>query len=1737
MQEISGYQILGHLYESETSSVYRAIRTRDSAPVVLKVLKQSNSPEFVRYKQEYEILRILDTDAVARVYGLESHQDRVVLICEDFGGTSLKTAMESGQLTLREILDVIRKTAENLEAIHAAKVIHKDVTPANILWNRETRQVKLIDFGISAVLGQGRTALQSPSVIEGTIAYISPEQTGRMNRAVDFRSDFYSLGATFYELLLKRPPFSSHDYMELVHCHIAKRPASPHEVNPDVPEAVSAIVMKLLSKTAEERYQTGLGISADLAECALQLRERNEIHPFPLGASDRSGEFRIPKRLYGRDEELAALTEAFDGVTSGGRRMTLVSGYSGIGKSSLVEELHKSITHRRGLFITGKFDQLHRNVPYKALIAAFQQLVDQLLTESETQLDQWRQRLQGAFRSNGQLIIDVIPELELIVGAQPPVAALPLQAARNRFNLVFQSFIRACSRPETPLVIFLDDLQWGDSATLELIRLMMIDDDSQGLLLLGAYRDNEVDSSHPLMMAVDRMKRDGVQIGEITLVPLRIEHVARLIADTLFSDQERATPLANLVMRKTGGNPFFVDRFLRTLHDRELLEFDLIRSRWTWNMAAIEHLDITDNVADLMVEKLKTLPVDTQEALSRAACIGDRFELDTLATIREEPAEVVIRALTPAIEERLVLAAPGLEPETGGAGQAELSGQKFKFLHDRVHQAAYALLDDQQKKSVHLKIGRLAMSSSSGESRRELFFEFVDHLNIGRSLIASDSERLKLGWLNLQAGKQAKDATAYAAARQYLGIASDIYGDCVWDRDYETALALHRERAEVEYLNGEFEQSKLLIDLALKRAKTVLEKVDLYDLLILQHTMEGEHEEAIRIGRRTLGLLGVQVPEENLDDALSQEIALAKRNFKESEIMSLLALPTMTSPEKKAAMRIMMYLLPPSYFNIPELYSWLAVKLFNLTVCYGHVPESAKSYVNFGHILATHLGDHKSAYAFGELAIKVCEQLEAEPLKPRILFTFGSYLSHWVRHLKYSQDVSDEGFEASLRFGDLQYGGYILAFHKTMNEFFLGKKLPEYRVDLDKYLQFGRRTKNNLTIDVVSAGRLAVYNLCGSSDDGTEFTVDDLTESEFIQTCERHGSFIALCFFHVLKSLALYLYGSYELALAAAREAESRLSFVSITMPRAQHNFILSLILCKLWRAGDAREKERYAEEIRRNQEQMKVWADLCPDNFLNCHLLVEAEIAGMQDRVSEAMKLYDRAIESAKESEFVHNEAICYELAGEFWLAAGKRDFSEIYLRKARNAFAAWGARSKVEQMALRYPEFLPGALDGSVPSEEPSTATSTSTDSSSGSLDLASVIRASQAIASEIMLNKLLGKLMDTLIENAGAQKGFLILPDEGKLRVEAARDIDANQDTVLSRIPLEECDELPKGIVNYVTRTLKDIVLEDATKEGLYEKDIYIERVQPKSVLCAPILLQGRLVAILYLENNLIPGAFTPERLEILRILSAHAAIAIDNAILYRTLEQKVEERTAELARASRKAEAANQAKSQFLANMSHELRTPLNAIIGFSEVLKERFFGNLNEKQSEYVEDIHSSGLHLLALINDILDLSKIEAGRMELQLGRFDLSLALEAAVTLVRERVNNHGITLSVSAEPSLGEMIGDERKFKQILLNLLSNAVKFTPDGGSIEVCLERSNGNLSVAVRDTGIGIAPEEHEAIFEEFRQVGSGSNAKHEGTGLGLTLTKKFVEMHGGKIWVESELGGGSTFRFTLPMST
>ncbi|MBD2078203.1 AAA family ATPase, partial [Phormidium sp. FACHB-592] len=1502
MITLPGITIHSKIYESLASLVYRGIREQDNCAVIAKVLKQDypSPQELTRYRQEYEITRFLNLEGVVKAYSQQDYQRTLVMLLEDFGGESLegwrRQQLDFCPMPLSVFLPLAIALTDTLGKIHAAHVIHKNLNPGNIVFNPRTGVVKIIDFGIATRFSRTNPTFKSLHLLEGTPAYLSPEQTGRMNRLLDYRTDFYSLGATFYELLTGQLPFPTSDLLELVHCHIARPPIPPHALNATIPQPVSDLILKLMAKNAEDRYQSAWGIKADLERCAQQLAAVGLIAPMPLGLQDVSEQFRIPQKLYGREAKIAALWAAFDRVAgregvgawgSGGveditlppqREMMLVSGYAGIGKTALVQELHKPITAKHGYFSSGKFDQFGRNIPYSAIVHALQKLVQQLLSEPEEQVEVWRSRLLTALGSNGQIIIDVIPEVEFIIGKQSPIPEVGATEAQNRFNLTFQRFVRAFCAKEHPLVIFLDDLQWIDAATLKLIELILLDKQSQYLFLIGAYRDHELTPAHPLVLTLERLRKGGAVLQEIILTPLTLEPLTQLVAETLHCNPDIVRSLAQVVLRKTEGNPFFVGEFLKLLYGENLLTFEAQQLSWQWNLAEIEAQAITANVVELLLRQLQKLSAATQQTLCIAACVGAEFALETLAIICEKSPKAIFQDLLAVIQAGLIQPLSELDED--------LLVQEYKFLHDRVQQAAYALIDESQKQVVHLQIGRNLLEKTSPEQRFERLFEIIDHLNQGLELVTAQPERTELARLNLRAGRKAKAATAYEAAFKYFTTGLKLLDRESWQREYDLTLVLHSEAAEAAYLSGHFDEMERLAEAVLNCAKTVLDTVKVYDSRIQAWLSQGDPKEALKTGLEVLQRLGIRLVEAPSQLDVQAGLEETASRLAGREIEDLIDLPEMTAPVPLAAVYILAGIYTPAFISTPALMVLIICKIVNLSIAHGNAIWSLLGYVGYGMILCGVEQDFELGYQFGKLSLNLAKQSNNKRGNCKALMMVSFHIILWKDHLKETFPGFAEAWQSGIESGEFEFAGYS-AIGLCYYPFYAGQELTELEQQTAIYRKATHQIRRETPATWLAMLQQTILNLRGQSETPSRLVGGLYDEEQALSWTIAAKDGTGFLLFYLNKLILCYLFGEYEQAAKTATLVEPYLNTATGLMSVAVFRFYDSLIVLSVLANAANSEKASWLNRVNANQEKMQKWACHAPMNFLHKYHLIEAEKARVLGQFLEAEEFYERAIAGAAENEYIQEEALAYELAAKHYLARGREKIAQTYMKEAHYCYDRWGATAKVKDLEDRYPQLFPQASN--IVSTSVRTTTGTTSNTSHIALDLATVMKASQAISSEIELEKLLHSLMQILIENAGAQTGYLLLENVDEWTIEAACELRDGKSVcatqVLQSTPMT--NRLSEPIVQYVIRTHEPVILNDATREGKFINDPYLQRHEAKSVLCLPLLNQSKLVGVLYLENQLATGAFTPERAQLLNLLSTQAAIAIENAKLYSKL----------------------------------------------------------------------------------------------------------------------------------------------------------------------------------------------------------------------------------------------------------
>ncbi|WP_438030831.1 AAA family ATPase [Sorangium sp. So ce233] len=1472
MLATSRYVDLELLYEGADTVLYRARRRDDGQPVVLKVLRRDHaSPHALwRLRREHEIAGAVEASAaVVRPHAIERFGDRVALVLEDFGGRSLERLL-GAPMPLERFFPLALRLTDALADLHRHHIIHKDIKPQNLIYNPETGQVKITDLGIACLSQREHQHLAPVGLIEGTLAYMAPEQTGRMNRWIDERTDLYSLGVTFHQMLTGALPFEAGDPVEWVHCHIAQMPPPVHALVPSIPPLLSAVVLKLLSKAAEERYQSATGLRHDLEGCFARWRASGTIDAFPLGQRDLSDRFQIPQRLYGREREVEALRAAFERVVTQGRpELVTVAGYAGIGKSSLVAELHTSVVRERGSFLCGKFDQAARDVPYRAFLQAFRALLQEILCATEEQVERWRGHLREALGPDGRLLADVLPEIELLLGPQPPVPELPPTEAQSRLLATLQRFVAACARKEHPVALFLDDLQWADAASLLLLEQLATYAGSEHLLLIGAYRDNEVGPAHPLRLTLAEARKRSAVISELVLAPLSAAHVTALVAEAVHAPAGQVAALSRLIYEKTGGNPFFALQFLMELHQEGLIDLDAAEGRWRWNIAAIRDKGFTDNVVELMAAKLKRLSVPTQDALKLAACLGSSVDLDTLAVVANRPATELAEALEEAVREGLLLR----------------WNDSYRFLHDRVQEAAHALIPAAQLAEVHLCIGRLLLKGRSAEEREEALFDIVGHLNRGAALIRSPAERGDLAALNLRAGRRARAAAAHESADTLFAAGMALLGEDRWATQYELAYHLSLERARSAYVTGSFEEAERLLEELMDRARTRSETAAVVELAVALSQTRGQCARAVEIGLSWLRACDMDLPLHATDTQVEEETKSVWQALRDRPIEDLSRLPPMTHPEIKVVMEVLQGVTGPAIFVDHNLHYLLVIRMVKLSLHHGNAESSALAYAAFARLIGPRFGQYQEAYLFGKLGYDLADRSGSLTTKSLVFTLFGQIVVFWTRHYRETYPYTRAGFSAATESGNLTMACLNCSW-AALFPLLCGEPLEDVLHEVEERLGFVRRAGYAFAHSALVGGHAVIQMLRGRPVHFPTLDGSELDGSAFEARLKEGDLQGARGVYYSLKAQALFVLGSPREALAAATCVTVEHPWrTEPYAPIAENVYYLALALATL--SDGAHEAQpspvgALPAQLLDCERQLGEWARSCPDNFLHKHALVCAEIARLRGHDPEAGRLYEQAIASARGGGFVQHEAIACELAAGFCRARGLSTPADAYLRNARAGYFRWGAHAKVEQLDQRYPFLverkpLAPTLTFAVRAEQ---------------FDVLSVVKASQSISGELRLPRLLEMLLRIVVGHAGAEEGYILLVREERLSIAA---IEAPGGAV-RRLGAGEASTaaLPQSVVNYVRRSRERVLLDDASARHPFVEDEYFRRKRPRSVLCLPIMRQDRLLGLLYLENNLVTGAFTPGRLSVVELLASQSAISLENAMLYSELEQENAER---------------------------------------------------------------------------------------------------------------------------------------------------------------------------------------------------------------------------------------------------
>jgi predicted ATPase/signal transduction histidine kinase/CheY-like chemotaxis protein/HPt (histidine-containing phosphotransfer) domain-containing protein len=1658
---------------------------------------------------------------------------------------TLRHYLRYQEISIDVFLQIAVKLISTLAIQHQNGTFHGNLSPDVLLINEQDGTVRYTGYNGTSDLGEIEDELQFLSASPQALFYLAPEQTGRLNRQVDQRADLFSLGVIFYEMLTGRLPIEGKNKLEWFHNLLAVDIIPPRQVKNQIPQIISDIVMKCLARDPDDRYQSAEGLRRDLWRCFEEWKHQRSITPFKIGEHDVPLSFRISTGFCGRKQELTLLAEALQRVGSGPAEIIFISGNAGTGKTRLIQQFEQQVYKKVRFFISGKFQTLESKAPYEPIIGVFEQLFRWVLSRSSNELTALQKQIRKTLGANASLVSAFIPYAKRLLGGQTAEhTASSIETKERLYYSLFQ-LLQMFAQKDSPLVLFLDDLQWADPGSLKVLESIFLEQDVYHVLLIGTYRKEEVHPGHILSETIRALEHKAERFCAIWLAPLTYNETEQLISAGLRSCSEKVRLIAEIVYKKTGGNPFFVRELLENMYTKKLI-LPNHEGRWKLNLRRMEKTEFASDIVSFLVSKMRHLPDPCKDLLRYAACIGNFFDIQLMSEISGQPINLIEKNLTECSKEGLI---------------QKIHGQIFSFVHDHVRQTAYLLTLEQEKKAIHYRLGHLLLERCNKKPKKQEndlrdFLTAVNHLNLGAEFQKSRNERIKGAELNYLAGNGAKQNSAFDAAVNYFKKGLAMLDEDSWATDYSLIFQLNLGYLECQYLCGNYSEAEELYQKLLGKAKNNRDRTRLHLITILYATKNDFDTKAIEVGLQGLRELGHAIPLHPSMPYIIRELLKFRRLIKKTGIQRITEMPLAKNDELQAVMDLLAAISPCAYNNNEDLLFAICLKICELSMRYGHFTNSALGYMMLAIVCIIRLKDFKTGIPLGKAALALAEHYGSPQEKYIVNFLHGAFFLPWLEHTRQGESYLEKAKDDSLISRDFTYVGYIVSF-LIVSKHFRGLPLKELAEQIDEYFQFTSKVKDPYFPCFLTIYRQLVRALRGQTNDPGSFSDDEFDEDGFIRGDTGYKIRKKELFdYYLCKNQIYYILGNYDLALPTLKEAErlTKLYFGEVYL--ADHALYYCLTITASYNSLSIREKSVFWPVLLKKQRQLKQWAKHCSANFEHKYLLVAAEIARIRRQNQKAAIFYEQAILSAKAHHFIQNAAIASECAAEFYFSRGLAVQAQKYMRDAYESYQAWGARAKTNQLCTKYPWLV--AEDEHAASDQGAQHVLTSRDLSQ-MVDIEAIFRAAQLLSGEIVLENLLKKMMEVVVQNAGANRGILVLSKGDHFYIEAQIKIGRNKSDigVLQSIPIEEFVMLPHSIVNYVAKTGETIVLDNASETGMFINDPYISRYCISSVICLPIVSKSKTVGVLYMENSLTAGAFTPERVEILRLLSSQMAVSIENARLYADLEhsrdrlskwnqmlektvaertRKLQQTNEQLAKARDAADAANRAKSDFLGVMSHEIRTPIHSIIGMAELLIDT---QLDEEQRQYATIIKDSSELLLTVINDVLDFRSIEEGKLKLQLVSFKLPAVVKKVMAVVEHEARSKGIAIESHLSPEIpGFLQGDPNRLSQVLINLVSNAVKFTERGRvTLRVYLEQEEleyVSVRFEVEDTGIGIPADAQRFLFQPFCQADTASSRMYGGTGLGLAICKRLVDMMNGQIGFESAAGQGSIFWFTIP---
>lgn len=1635
-------------------------------------------------------------------------------------------------IDLKTFLQIALNITQIVGELHKNDIIYKYINPHNICIDIETKEITFIDT---------RNISMNKSE---NLPYMSPEQTGRMAKQIDFRTDFYSLGVIFYRMLTGKLPLQGEDELELTYSHIAKAPLYPHVINQDIPEVISDIIMKLLSKEPENRYKNAYGLKNDLIRCMIELEENKCIKKFKLGEKDFKNKFDFSEKLYGREKELKIIFEKYNNVKQGKDEIILMSGDLGIGKSTIMKEVEKQVVEDVGMFISGKCTQYSSTIPYSPIIQIANKLVRQMLMKSQEKIENIKDDILNIVGSDGKIIVDFIPELEYIIGKQSKTNEYVNMDKQNRFNEILLGLINILFSRSNSVVFFVDDFQWIDYNSLKFIEMFIKNTKKKHILFIFTYREDDIYKNSMMRHVLFNINKKNKYVTNIVLKPLGMYAVNDLICDTLHCDRYSSLFLAKIITYKTDGNPFFINVFLENMFNEHILEFDYEKGKWKWDINKILKTKVNENSLDLLTKKIKKLPKTTMELLKLASCMGIEFDLKILSFCNDRYLYQNTVDILPAI--RMGIVSPVSRDFSNFSKDDTITHinefmNKYMFCHDHIHERFYSMIEEEEKKQFHLKIGMVLLDNFSLGKIEINIFDVVNQLNRSYELIKDEDKIYDLVNLNLVAGKKVYASAAYTLALKYLRFVYDLLKEDCWITHYELSYEVYLTLAQYECINGEFATGEKLFDIILNNSKTINEKAVIYNLRIMLYTNMEDFKRALENGIYALKLYNINIPIHPKKIHIYLEYIKMKLNLKGTDICNAFDKRKSKSDSKEQIKKIFMHLRFSALFFDKNLFYLMTLKEINLILKYGTCENDVLTYIDYSIFRSLFFNEYKRSYEFGVNILNKYKELKHKDLY-KAMISFGSFAVVMGKGSDAAMDYLNEAYEHYLNSSEKIYAVY--AANSLAGLYFIS----EYSLDVvekkcKEYLKIGRRTRfSEVKFAILLISQL-VDNLKGKTESRYNLNNEKYYEKEYFRSMNKGLGTVG---YYTYKLFISYLYGNLEYAKKFLKNCEKEARAYEGTFLQGINCIFSTLVIIDLFDKVSGKEKKIYGDMLDRNLEKMAKWSENCHGNIKSFNLLIKAKVYFMKREYKRAEEFLSKAMKNALKRNNVFSIGIICETYANFYSVLGEKELEKIYIIKAYDNYEKWGAIEKLKQLREEYPKIFI-EYDNKNQKEFASNLVSVDMIDSikaqvdNEKFDFISIIKASQAISREIVLEKLLEKLMKILIQNAGAQRGCLILKREDELMIEAEGDINEIHSMVSKAVKIEQYNDISKSVVNYVARTKQNIVLEDASKENMFIYDTYIFKNNIKSVLCSPIKNKGEFMGIIYLENNFATKVFSRQRLSIVNFLSSQAAISIENAYMYevikvlnKKLEKEVEDRTNSLNQTMKYEEL----RTEFFANISHELRTPLNVIFGGQQmlelILKKSKDLEEKDKVNKYMGTMKQNCYRLVKLINNLIDITKIDAGYFEIKLKNRNIVDIVESITLSVAQYIESNGINVTFDTDVEEEIIACDPDKIERIMLNLLSNALKFTEPGGNIYVNMYDKKDKVRICVKDDGIGIPKEKQKSIFERFIQVDKSLSRNREGSGIGLSIVKSLVELHGGTINLISECGKGSEFIIDMP---